>query len=100
MGSTPQIQVPELAKGLIREILSEPGASGTGSTSRTATLLIVLFTLGWVTATVYNTGKLDMSTVEAALAFMGGGGFTFYGVNRVTAGMQPVDKTIDKPPVA
>lgn len=91
MGTTPA-QVAPIVKGLIREILSEPGPNGTGSASRTATLLIVVFTLGWVTASVYTTGKLDMQTVEAALTFMGGGGFTFYGVNRVTAKLQPPPK--------
>lgn len=91
-------QIAPMAKSLVREILSEPGPQGTGSTSRTATLLIVVFTLGWVTASVYNTGKLDMGTVEAALTFMGGGGFTFYGVNRMTAKMQPPQNAVDTTP--
>ena len=83
--------VAPTACNLLREILSEPGPQGTGSASRTASLLIVLATIVWVSVSVYRTGTLSMNVVEAALTFMGGGGFTFYGVNRVTAGMQKKD---------
>jgi len=88
MEDTPQIQLPMQAKGLMREILSEPGPGGTGSSSRLVTVVIVGAVIAWVSYGVVRTGKLEMGQVQAALTFLTSAGF-FYGVNRVTGGQKP-----------
>ena len=91
MATTPPPEMPPIVKGLLREILSEPGTNGTGSAARSAMMLIQLAAVTWVSYCVYKTGTLSMDVVMAALTFSGGGTLATYGVNKASGVIQKKD---------
>jgi hypothetical protein len=71
----------------LRSILYE--ATGTGSFARTASLLIVVFTLAWLSYSVYKNGGVNKLDFANPLIFMVSGVTSLYGMNRATVKLQP-----------
>ena len=78
----------------LRSILYE--STGTGSFARTASMLIVVVPLIWVSWVVFKTGQIpDLTNVISFIGILGG---MFYGINRGTAPLQPKEPAKEPTP--
>ena len=79
----------------LRSILYE--STGTGSFARTASLLIVIFTLVWLSYSVYLHGGVNGVDFANPLIFMVSGVTSLYGMNRATVKLQPTAEEKKEP---